>query len=120
MYSNVPGLTILVLFANAVYGAVVLSFVGAIHWGLTMREDRSSYWYVWSVTPALLGWLAIVFLDIRISLLALSVTFTLAWAVDRQAHISGLIPDWYMGLRHLLTIGATISLLATAFATPSN
>jgi len=118
MYSGSPSASIVALFANAVYGAVILSFVGAVHWGLTMREDRSPYWYVWSITPAILGWLAIVLLDIKISLLALAIAFTLAWSVDRQASLRGLIPAWYMQMRHILTAGATISLLATAFAPP--
>ena len=116
MYSGSPGASIVALFANAVYGAVILSFVGAVHWGLTMREDRSAYWYVWSIIPAILGWLSIVLLDIKISLLALAIAFTLAWSVDRQASLQGLIPSWYMQLRHILTAGATVSLLATAFA----
>ena len=118
MYSGSPSTSIVALFANAVYGSVILSFVGAVHWGLTMREDRSPYWYVWSITPAILGWLAIVLLDIKISLLALAIAFTLAWSVDRQASLRGLIPSWYMQMRHILTAGATISLLATAFAPP--
>ena len=118
MYAGNIGASIIALFASAVYGAVILSFVGAVHWGLTMREDRSPYWYVWSITPAILGWLAIVLLDIKISLLAVAIAFTLAWSVDRQASLRGLIPIWYMRMRHILTVGATISLLATAFAPP--
>ena len=116
MYSGSPNASVIALFANAVYGAVILSFVGAVHWGLAMRADRSPYWYVWSVTPAIMGWLAIVLLDIKISLLALAIAFTLAWSVDRQASLRGLIPTWYMQMRHILTAGATVSLLATAFA----
>ena len=118
MYSGSPSANIVALFANAVYGAVILSFVGAVHWGLTMREDRSPYWYIWSVIPAIMGWLSIVLLDIKISLLTLAIAFTLAWSVDRQASLQGLIPAWYMQMRHILTAGATISLLATAFAPP--
>ena len=116
MYSGNPGVSIVALFANAVYAAVILSFVGAIHWGLAMREDRSPAWYVWSIMPALISWAAIILLDTRISLLALAIGFTLSWSVDRQAHLRGLIPGWYMKMRHMLTAGATISLLATAFA----
>ena len=118
MYAGNTGASIIALFASAVYGAVILSFVGAVHWGLTMREDRSPYWYVWSIIPAILGWLAIVLLDIKISLLALAIAFTLAWSVDRQASLQGLIPIWYMQMRHILTVGAATSLLATAFAPP--
>ena len=117
-YSGNHHASVVALFANAVYGAVILSFVGAVHWGLAMREDRSHYWYVWSVTPALIGCLAIVLLDIKISLIALALAFTLAWSVDRQASLRGLIPTWYMEMRHILTAGGALSLLATAFAPP--
>ena len=116
MYSDKPSIAVLALFANAVYAAVILSFVGAVHWGLSMRADRSPYWYIWSIVPALLSWLAIVILEIRFSILALIIGFTLSWSVDRQAHIRGLIPSWYMTLRDILTAGAILSLLATAFA----
>ena len=118
IYAGNTGTSIIALFASAVYGAVILSFVGAVHWGLTMRGDRSPYWYVWSITPAIMGWSAIVLLDVKVSLMALAVAFTLAWSVDRQASLNGLIPQWYMQLRHILTTGATVSLLATAFAPP--
>ena len=116
IYSNNSSVAVLALFASAVYAAIILSFVGAVHWGLSMREDRSPYWYIWSIVPALLSWLAIVILDIRFSILALIIGFTLSWSVDRQAHIRGLIPSWYMTLRDILTAGAILSLLATAFA----
>ena len=116
MYSGNPGASVVALFAHAVYGAVILSFVGAVHWGLAMHEDRSHYWYVWSVAPAIMGWLAIVLLDIKISLLALAIAFSLAWSVDRQASLRGLIPTWYMQMRNILTVGAALSLLVTAFA----
>ena len=118
VYAGSPSASMVALFANAVYGAIILSFIGAVHWGLTMREDRSPYWYVWSIIPAILGWLSIVLLDIQICLLALAIAFTLAWSVDRQASLRGLIPAWYMQMRHILTAGATISLLATASAPP--
>ncbi len=47
------------LVGIANYGAVILSFVGAVHWGLAMQGERHLYWYAWSITPALLGWAAI-------------------------------------------------------------
>ena len=118
VYAGNTDMSMIALFASAIYGAVILSFVGAVHWGLTMREDRSPYWYVWSIIPAILGWLAIVLLDIKFSLLALAIAFSLAWSVDRQASLRGLIPAWYMHMRHILTAGATMSLVATAFAPP--
>ena len=119
MYLDNATASVFGLFANSLYACVILSFVGAIHWGLTMSEDRSPYWYIWSIIPALWGWLSIIFLDIKICLISLTIAFTLAWAVDKQAYMRGLIPNWYMKMRIILTTGAVFSLLATAFAPTS-
>ena len=54
-----------------IYGAVILSFIGAVHWGLALHGDRSPLWFVWSVVPALYAWQPVVFLDTRMALLAL-------------------------------------------------
>ena len=51
------------LIGAANYGAVILSFVGAIHWGLRCRM-AGVYWFSWSVTPALLAWAAVSLLDV--------------------------------------------------------
>ena len=48
------------------YGAIILSFVGALHWGLAMSlpelsERQRSAWFAWSVVPALIAWPALLF-----------------------------------------------------------
>lgn len=48
------------------YGAIILSFIGALHWGLAMSlpdlSDRQrSAWFAWSVVPALIAWPAVLF-----------------------------------------------------------
>ncbi len=115
-YSSTPMLADYGLIGAANYGAVILSFVGAIHWGLAMQDGRNIYWFSWSVTPALLAWAAISLLDVGLSMLALVPAFVLSWSVDRQAFRRGLLPACYMRLRHILTGGAVLSLLFTAFA----
>ena len=104
------------LVGIANYGAVILSFVGAVHWGLAMQGERHPYWYAWSITPALLGWAAITLLGIRLGILALVPAFTLAWSVDRQAFLRALLPVWYMRLRNILTVGAVLALILATFA----
>ena len=47
------------------YGAVILSFVGALHWGFAMAlgglSDRErTHRFVWSVVPSLLAWPAVL------------------------------------------------------------
>ena len=46
------------------YGAIILSFVGALHWAFAMQpgiadDDRHRH-FIWSVVPALIGWLALI------------------------------------------------------------
>ena len=115
-YSNMPSLAAYGLIGAANYGAVILSFVGAIHWGLAMHDGRNVYWFLWSITPALLAWAAITLLDVQLSMLVLVSSFILAWLVDRLVFQRDLLPEWYMRLRHILTVGAIIGLLFTAFA----
>ena len=98
------------------YGAVILSFLGAVHWGLAMQDDRSPYWYVWSITPALFGFASLLLLDIEMRVVTLIPLFALTWSVDRKAANYGLIPNWYMRLRSKLTAGAVISLTAMLLA----
>ena len=114
--SNSPIIVQFGVIGAANYGAIILSFVGAIHWGLAMREDRNINWYVWSVIPALMAWVAVSLLDMRLAMLAMMPAFTLAWSVDRQAFKRDLIPAWYMELRHILTAGAVLGLLLAAFS----
>ena len=102
------------LLGGTTYAAMILSFLGAVHWGLAMRDDRHHGWYIWSIAPALLGWATLLVFDIQIRLLALIPLFTLAWAVDRMATKQGLMPDWYMQLRTGLTVGAIVGLLLMA------
>jgi hypothetical protein len=98
------------------YGAVILSFVGALHWALAMvlpalssTERRNRY--TWSVVPALVGWLACWSAHPHAAW-ALVVTFALHWALDRQFALSAGLPAWYLRLRVHLTLGACAALVA--------
>ena len=104
------------LIICGIYGAVILSFIGAVHWGLAMHGDRKPLWFVWSVIPALYAWQPVVFLDSRLALLTLVPGFMVTWSVDHHATAAGLLPTWYMRLRHMLTLGASIALTAASLA----
>lgn len=110
-----PWPSIAIIICGA-YGAVILSFIGAVHWGLAMRGDRSPLWFVWSVVPALYAWQPVVFLDGRLAMLALVPGFLISWSVDSRATRAGLLPVWYMRLRHMLTLGASLALAAGSLA----
>jgi hypothetical protein len=50
------------LFCLLAYGATIISFLGAIHWGLTMKDDSPSQWQlIWGVIPSLAAWLSLIF-----------------------------------------------------------
>lgn len=115
-HSNIDTFVRYGFLGGTAYGAVILSFLGAVHWGLTMREDRSPHWYVWSITPALLGFVTLLIFDVEIRVVALIPLFGLTWLIDRKAFKHGLIPDWYLRLRTILTGGAIISLAAMLLA----
>ena len=44
------------------YGAVIASFLGAIHWGLVMRNTsiNSTAVLAWGVSPSLVAWVALM------------------------------------------------------------
>ena len=116
VHSGTDALILYGFVGGTAYAAVILSFLGAVHWGLAMLDQRHPYWYVWSVIPALLACASLMAFDVQIRLFALIPLFALAWGVDRQAAQRGLIPGWYMTLRTQLTIGAIASLSAMFFA----
>lgn len=97
------------------YATVILSFLGAVHWGAALgRPDgaRSWGWMGWSVTPALLAWFSVMMAP-GSALMALMACYLAAFAVDMQAVKKGLLPLWYLSLRRVLTTGAFLCLGAT-------
>lgn len=91
------------------YGAIILSFVGAIHWGLAMsqRGAQAKVFYA-SVLPALLGWVSLMIPNM-IGLPLLMVGF-IGWRLWEQRESGVLLPGWFRTLRTVLTVGAAASL----------
>lgn len=104
--------------ALVTYAMVVLAFVGALHWGFTMKtpemtERERWTWMGWSVVPALAAWGAGV-LPFRPAVLLLVVTFVVHLGFDhRMAPVSGL-PAWYLRLRRALTVVAVLALVGAS------
>jgi len=108
------------------YGAVILAFVGALHWAFAMATDARSgrptammYW--WSTAPALTGWVALLLglLPGRgraYGMLLLMVAFLIHYQQDRRLAQLITLPDWYLPLRRRLTTVASICLLASALS----
>ena len=106
------------------YGAVILSFVGALHWGFALAMPglgaaQRRGLYVWSVVPALVAWPAVLWAAPGASAL-LVVGFVMHWVQDRRLVAQGgaaALPAWYLPLRTQLTLVASVCLLAGAAAT---
>ncbi len=102
------------------YGAVILSFVGALHWGFAMsvqdmsaelRRDR----LIWSVIPALIAWLSTL-LPVPLGCLLLTVGFVVHFWQDRQLARVVSLHAWYLPMRLRLTTVASVCLLIGASA----
>lgn len=98
-----------------VYGAIILSFLGGLHWGRIAAKSQflsSDKWaLIYSVVPSLIGWssylLAIVW---RESVWMLIGGFALAYFIDRVFILAGEWRTFMYSLRLHLTIVACFCL----------
>ncbi len=111
-------------FIQMAYAACILSFMGAVHWGLAMAgtgtgaHGDSFAGMTWqraggSVIPPLLGWIALVMAPLPGLILLIASFVGLFWA-DLHAIRLGQAPTWYLPLRKALTIGVVVFLGASA------
>ncbi len=99
------------------YGAVILSFVGALHWAFAMTlplpDGQRTASFAWSTVPALLAWPALL-LPLAAGTGVLVAGFILHWLQDRRLAARQPLPAWYLPLRAQLTAIACASLVAGA------
>lgn len=102
------------------YAAVILAFMGAIHWGLAMRAEESSekapFQLGLSVIPPLLGWVALS-LPINLAIPVFFFAYAALYYADIWAVNHGLAPVWYPALRKPLSVAVILSLLVAWAAT---
>jgi hypothetical protein len=97
--------------AQAVYGALILGFLGGSHWGLAFA-DGTALWprLSWSVAAPLFAWVAILLLPPGASHGALIVGIAGLHLSERRALKHGWMPPAYFRLRRYLTIFASLAL----------
>lgn len=88
------------------YGALILSFLGAVHWGLLLAQPASDAppRLLAGVLPALAGWVALL-LPHRYGLALLVVAFGAFWLYEHRVLGERILPNAYLGLRRNLTLG---------------
>lgn len=112
------GVQALALQAMLGYGAVILSFVGALHWTRALQGvagPAGAQLLAISVLPALLAWLALLLAPREAGLL-LATGFIAVYLFDRRAWRG---QPWFLRLRlHLSTVAVSCLLLGAGFAAP--
>jgi hypothetical protein len=99
--------------ALSAYAAVVLSFIGALHWGMAFaRPTPTARPFVWGVIPSLVAWVAVL-TPLRAGLCIHAVMLAICYLVDRATYPALGAAAW-LPLRLRLTIVATASCLVGA------
>ncbi|MCG7895198.1 MAG: DUF3429 domain-containing protein [Candidatus Thiodiazotropha taylori] len=99
-------------FAHAflAYGAVILSFIGAVHWGFILKTEQveqAGKLLAIGVIPSLVGWGGLL-LPPLYTLILFTFAFPSLFIYERFTQIGSLLPEWYMKLRLQLTIIVTL------------
>jgi len=112
---SLPDYRPMLMFWLTSYAAVLLSFVGAVHWGAAMlharmNEGDRAVFMTWSVVPALVAWAALL-MPAKTGLLLMATTFAAHYGADRQFAQRFALPPWYLRLRAGLSAVVIICLL---------
>ena len=97
------------LSLGTLYAGVIITFIGAIHWGAAVQNPKP-WRLIWSILPAL-AVVPVLFIAPALRIPFLIAGLMLCWAVDFRVTKEGVWPEWYMKLRHGLTGTAVISLI---------
>lgn len=93
-----------VAFALAGYGAVIVSFLGGIHWGLGFVHGDGVR-FVWGVVPSLVAWPALL-LPPAAGLALLAAMLVVCYVVDRRVYPAHGLQRWLPLRLHLSSVAA--------------
>ncbi len=102
--------------ALVAYGAVIISFLGATHWGAAISGvsiSNATPRMVFAVLPALLGWMAIL-LPLTYGLFVILASLCIVYLVDSRW---GVWQAWYLVLRRRITLIAALSMAVVFIST---
>eukprot|EP01026_Neomeris_dumetosa_P013054 TRINITY_DN1453_c0_g1_i1.p1 TRINITY_DN1453_c0_g1~~TRINITY_DN1453_c0_g1_i1.p1 ORF type:complete len:332 (-),score=49.94 TRINITY_DN1453_c0_g1_i1:259-1254(-) len=103
-----------------IYAAGVLSFLGAVHWGVafvdgkdfaTASNVQNTTRYLWGVVPMLLSWPVATLLQPGNAGIIMAALFMLVFDIDVRMTQKSMLPPWYLKIR------STASLIAIAAVT---
>ncbi len=107
------------LLALTAYAAVILAFLGGVHWGFALMSAASDgvqrTRFVLGIVPSLVGWAGLLVLFTGLETMAVAIEaagFMALTIVEGRASRQGLVPAGYMALRYVLSavvIGCLVS-----------
>jgi hypothetical protein len=109
-----------IALSMAGYGAVIVSFLGGIHWGIGFRNAITMHnappvHFVWGVMPSLLAWVAVM-MPAFAGLPLLGAVLIGCYLMDRHTWPAAGLGQW-LTLRLHLTLVASLSCFFAAGAT---
>jgi Protein of unknown function (DUF3429) len=98
----------------AAYGALIVSFLGGMHWGLAMRQPTpSTRGLVWGVVPSLLAWPAVM-MPPHAGLVHVGLLLVLTYAVDRVLYAEHEVAHWLTLRFRLSSVAALCCFIGAA------
>lgn len=96
------------------YAAVIVSFLGGIHWGLGFaRTGAPTTMFLWGIVPSLIAWVALL-LPPAAGLVLMATMLVLCYGVDRAVYPRLGVAHW-LPLRRTLSVVAVLSCAAGAW-----
>ena len=100
--------------ALAAYAAVIVSFLGGIHWGLALRLSAPpASLFIWGVVPSLVAWLAVM-MPASAGLVVHGTMLLVCYAVDRRIYPTQGLARWLTLRFRLSTVAAFSCFLGAA------
>jgi hypothetical protein len=102
-----------ILLVLLAYGASISSFLGAIHWGLTMRDENPNGMYlIWGVMPSLIAWISLM-LNPDLGLLLVTALLWVCLIIDAKIYPIYGLRHW-LPMRLFLTTTASVACLVVS------
>jgi len=122
IHQEAPGLQAAARLGLAIYTVAILSFVGAVSWGVALADPQLSVrqrvaLLTFSVLPSLFAWLLFFLPDGGVKWLIFAGLTLLVYSADRiHGRALGWPPEWLrLRLRLSLIVAAALVLTATGY-----
>ena len=104
------------------YGSIILTFLGAIYWGIILNDSHKNlipnkvktYIICWSIIPSLWSSLILIY-NHNLTIIVLAICYIIVQFVDEFVIKYFKFPIWYLFLRRLLTVMVILILLFSYF-----